>query len=231
MVHIGSTTIADNTAEQVTVVVRDSSSPVPNVHLRNSIVSGGTELQLTGSRDGWELDHGGVTSTYSLWNGVSDEFAGFLDHTGTGNIVNVDPQLGGLADNGGFTQTRLPAADGPVIDAGDPDPTGTPDLDQRGAARINGVIDMGSVEVGTLGEPGDGEPGDGEPGDGEPGDGEPGDGEPGDGEPGDGEPGDGGAQSLPATGASGAAGLLTFGGILALAGLVLLLGRLRRLPN
>ena len=241
-VRIDSTTIADNAAEQLAVLQDDSSHHTPSVHLRNSIVSGATELTLEGSLSGFERDYSGVTSSYSLWNGLAADFAGYIETTGDGNIVNADPLLGPLADNGGFTLTRLPASESPAIDAGDPDPTDTPASDQRGAARINGVIDAGSVEVGTVdeGDPGDGGPGDGGPGDGDPGGGGPGDGGPGDGGPGDGDPGDGGPgdggpgdsdERLPVTGGTAELELLAFGGLALSAGFILLmLTRLRRQP-
>ncbi|MFC7789397.1 choice-of-anchor Q domain-containing protein [Microbacterium sp. MAHUQ-60] len=239
-VLINSTTIADNTAEQF-AVLRAQGAQTPSVKLRNSIVSGAAELEFEGPLDGFERDQSGVTSSYSLWNGVSADFADHIAASGSGNILNDDPQLGALADNGGFTLTRLPAADSLVIDAGDPDPTGTPATDQRGAARIDGIIDMGSVEAGTH----DGGSGDGGSGDEGSGDGGAGDGGAGDEGSADGGSADGGsgesesglgvtgpdasAEELAATGAARMTGLLLSGGIAAAAGLVLLLStRLRR---
>jgi LPXTG-motif cell wall-anchored protein len=63
------------------------------------------------------------------------------------DLSGVDPQLGPLADNGGPTQTMLPAASSPLIDAGDPAITGAPATDQRGLPRIVRTIDIGAVEV------------------------------------------------------------------------------------
>ncbi len=60
----------------------------------------------------------------------------------------ADPQLGPLANNGGPTQTRLPLAGSPAIDAGDPGFT-VPLTDQRGTGFpriINGRVDIGAVE-------------------------------------------------------------------------------------
>ena len=63
-----------------------------------------------------------------------------------GNIIGTDPQLGALANNGGPTQTHLPAATSPVINAGDPAFVPPPATDQRGFARvIGGRVDMGAV--------------------------------------------------------------------------------------
>ncbi len=75
--------------------------------------------------------------------------AGITDNGG--NILSQDPQLGPLQNNGGATQTHLPATSSPVVNAGNNSeslPT-----DQRGTARpVNVTSDMGAVEVnpGTI---------------------------------------------------------------------------------
>ncbi|MDO8362066.1 MAG: choice-of-anchor Q domain-containing protein [Actinomycetota bacterium] len=64
------------------------------------------------------------------------------------NILGTDPTLGALANNGGPTQTHLPQAGSPAIDAGDPAIATPPATDQRGLTRIvNSIIDIGAVEV------------------------------------------------------------------------------------
>ncbi|MFT3791944.1 MAG: choice-of-anchor Q domain-containing protein [Rudaea sp.] len=68
-----------------------------------------------------------------------------LGSDGGGNI-DYDPKLGALADNGGFTQTLLPANASLVIDAGDD--VACPGTDQRGIVRPQGVhCDIGAVEI------------------------------------------------------------------------------------
>ncbi|MFL6194729.1 MAG: choice-of-anchor Q domain-containing protein, partial [Thermoanaerobaculia bacterium] len=65
-----------------------------------------------------------------------------------GNIFNQDPQLGPLGNNGGPTQTQVPAGTSPAIDAGDPAFVPPPSTDQRGFQRVrNGRLDMGAVEI------------------------------------------------------------------------------------
>lgn len=69
-----------------------------------------------------------------------------------------DPMLGALADNGGTTQTMMPADTSPVRDAGDNSYAQlfSLDFDQRGIgyARItNGTVDIGSVEWGSAPPP------------------------------------------------------------------------------
>jgi hypothetical protein len=86
---------------------------------------------------------------------------------GVENLLDVDPQLGALADNGGPTLTHAPLPGSPAIDAGDPefnplsfdppiyvDQRGGPylrlyDGDGTGGARI----DLGAIEVQPTPEP------------------------------------------------------------------------------
>ncbi len=72
--------------------------------------------------------------------------------TETGDMVNDNPLLGALADNGGPTMTHLPQAGSPAIDAGTN--TGAPAADQRGQSRPQdgdgdgtATCDIGSVEI------------------------------------------------------------------------------------
>lgn len=70
-----------------------------------------------------------------------------------GNVLNQDPQLGPLQDNGGPTQTQKPAGTSPAVNAGDPAFTPPPSTDQRGLPRVaGGRIDIGAVEInaGTI---------------------------------------------------------------------------------
>jgi hypothetical protein len=73
----------------------------------------------------------------------------------TGNILNVDPQLGPLADNGGPTLTHLPGL--VLFEAGNPAPPWDQGLprcpleDQRGLARpVVSYCDIGAVERGCT---------------------------------------------------------------------------------
>jgi|GEM_PF-5809489 len=68
---------------------------------------------------------------------------------GADNIVDADPLLGPLQDNGGPTETHLLGPGSPASDAGDPAFTTPPEFDQRGTGfpRVaNARIDMGSTE-------------------------------------------------------------------------------------
>ncbi len=76
------------------------------------------------------------------------------------NLIGVDPQLGGLASNGGFGQTHLPAPSSPVVDRGStiastdqrltPRPVQVPHVPDSAAAGAD-AADIGSVEL-TLDE-------------------------------------------------------------------------------
>jgi hypothetical protein len=64
----------------------------------------------------------------------------------SGDIVNMDPMLGPLADNGGPTMTHAISEDSPAVNAGDDN--GCADTDQRGVDRPQGAhCDIGAFEV------------------------------------------------------------------------------------
>ncbi len=85
-------------------------------------------------------------------NLISDENGGSgYDNT---DILNVDPMLDHLVDNGGLTPTRALLPGSPAIDAGDN--TDAPEWDQRGPGFpriVNGAIDIGAFEVQAMGAP------------------------------------------------------------------------------
>jgi CSLREA domain-containing protein len=96
---------------------------------------------------------GGADLAFSLVEAPGD--VPLFQAEGIPNRVGTDPQLGPLADNGGTTQTHLPAGTSPVVDQGEA--PGSVRTDQRGGARTidtpvpnaprgNGT-DIGAVEV------------------------------------------------------------------------------------
>jgi SdrD B-like domain len=117
----------------------------------NSIVSGnqagGAFSDLVGS----------AVST----NGKPDAYNNLIGTTGIAGIINgvngnqvgiTNPKLSALGDNGGPTQTEIPLAGSPAIDAGNNSliPAGVI-TDQRGFARIAGkAVDIGAVETGAV---------------------------------------------------------------------------------
>ena len=55
--------------------------------------------------------------------------------------------IGDLADNGGTTETHLPASGSPLLEAGDPAASGLASTDQRGYTREVNIVDIGAVEL------------------------------------------------------------------------------------
>jgi len=91
-------------------------------------------------------------SVNGLLNGSLNLFSAVsVNITGTNNVLNTNPLLAPLADNGGPTLTHLPLPGSPAINAGDPSVLFSPtEFDQRGDpfARVSGGrIDIGAVEV------------------------------------------------------------------------------------
>lgn len=113
----------------------------PRVVINNSIVTGAIDAA--------------VDANYSLLEDIFPEYV-----IGTGNHLNLNPQLGPLADNGGATPTFALLPGSPALNGGDPN--FVPDAgatDQRGGpyARVVGQLDMGAYEAQAVptGTPGD----------------------------------------------------------------------------
>jgi hypothetical protein len=140
--------------------------------ITNSTISGNTNT--FGGRGGGVLNDGTLNMHNTILAGNSDtggapDLSGALTSSGynlVGNtqggsgydvtdLLNVDPRLGPLQDNGGPTQTMALMPGSPAIDAGDN--TGAPMWDQRGAPFrriVNGIIDIGAFEVQARGHGG-----------------------------------------------------------------------------
>ena len=106
--------------------------------LKNNIVANNSNPNLSRINPG-----ASVVSQGS--NLASDNGAGLL--IGTGDLINTNPQLSTLGNNGGPTQTHVLLANSPAINAGNN--TSAPNSDQRGVARPQaGTVDIGAVEAG-----------------------------------------------------------------------------------
>ena len=114
----------------------------------NSVGPGGSGPDVSGV----------VSARYSLFGNSMD--ATIMDNGGSligTDAFPINPQLAGLADNGGPTRTRALLASSPAINAGDPNAVpgigGVPRFDQRGYAYsriIGGRIDIGAFEFGAV---------------------------------------------------------------------------------
>jgi hypothetical protein len=108
--------------------------------MRNTIVSGNSDGDVDGIL---------ASSDYNL---ISNS-AGGGGYAST-DILDADPLLGALADNGGPTKTMALLPRSPAVDAGDNGDA--PEWDQRGPGFpriVNGRIDIGAFEVQATGAP------------------------------------------------------------------------------
>lgn len=153
-------TIAENTASLAGGGIHTTETPTL-VNLAGSVVAGNQDNQTAPDLFAGADALGSVRFSL-IGNNTGTALAeSSLPAPDNGNLIGdpdgggvIDPRLLPLADNGGPTQTRLPAPDSPLVDAGDPDFDGQsldPAIgnDQRGPAfaRItNNRIDIGSVE-------------------------------------------------------------------------------------
>jgi hypothetical protein len=116
-----------------------------------SFGGGGLEIGntiLNSSAGSSNIINDGGTVTSRGYNLCSDDGGGYLNSPG--DMINTDPLLGPLQDNGGLTFTHELLPGSPAINAGDPNFAPAPFYDQRGPNfyRLrNSRIDIGSFEV------------------------------------------------------------------------------------
>ncbi|HSR35531.1 MAG TPA: DUF11 domain-containing protein, partial [Anaerolineae bacterium] len=112
-----------------------------NIHLQNTIVANNTLANCGRSAQTDPIHSLG----HNLDSGATCEFAA------PGDLVETNPQLGLLQDNGGPTWTRALLPDSPAINAGDN--AGCPATDQRGVTRPQGsACDIGAYESVPTGQ-------------------------------------------------------------------------------
>ena len=125
-----------------------------NFFIRNSIVAGNNGVSTSPD----------ITNST---NGINSEGNNIIGNVGTStgwemsDLLNTNPMLGMLADNGGLGMTFLPMMGSPAIDAGQncvldltcaaSNPPKAVTTDQRGVARPQGAaVDIGAVEVAQM---------------------------------------------------------------------------------
>ncbi len=136
------------------------------ITFENTIIAGNFDNSPVGSEKHPDVSGPGLGSNgYNLIGDITgvrgfDPATSFNPFTATGDLFGtsdnpLDPLLGPLEDNGGFTQTHALLVDSPAIDAGNPDLDTAIEFDQRGTGfpRVldgdgNGtaVIDIGAFE-------------------------------------------------------------------------------------
>ena len=128
---ISNSTFADNAGEGTLEVLGASS-----VHLSNSIVSNTPN----------KTNCGVTAPAVLLDDGNNIQFGGTVSKSCGASIAEIDPKLGGLANNGGFTNTMALLVGSPAIDAGND--AVCPVIDQRGVGRpIGAHCDIGAFEA------------------------------------------------------------------------------------
>jgi hypothetical protein len=140
---VGTVTISDSTFSDNYIISYGNGG---GIHNRATLEIGNTILNRTGL--GENIFNNGGTITSAGYNLSNDGGGGYLN--GPGDLINTDPLLGPLQDNGGPTQTYALLPGSPAIDAGDPSFAPPPWFDQRGPDfyRLrNDRIDIGSFEV------------------------------------------------------------------------------------
>ena len=130
-------TITDNTVEE----------GFANLYVNGNLSSFGTVITGPGDNANCLAGEGSVSLGHNFSDDETCKFDAPTDRMSAG-----DPKLGPLASNGGPTQTQLPLAGSPLLDA-IPAAACAPDVttDQRGVTRPQaGFCDIGAVEVEAL---------------------------------------------------------------------------------
>jgi CSLREA domain-containing protein len=149
---LNNVTFADNVADSDANGVGDGGgirADSGTVTIQNTLLGGNTD-KSTGADPNHPDCSGSVAS--GGYNLIQSTTGCTIAGSATGNITGKNPQLMGLADNGGPTPTRALRKGSPAVDAGNPaapgsSPTACETTDQRGVKRPQGPrCDIGSFE-------------------------------------------------------------------------------------
>jgi len=144
-------TVADNTGTPTVSTATMSAGILNSNPSATSCVIGNSIVATNTNGSGGSVDVCGTFDSpgFNLV-GATTGSTGFNVSDLTGTIASpLNADLGALANNGGPTETLLPARNSPAVDAGSNMliPSGVT-TDQRGEPRIyNGTVDIGSVEL------------------------------------------------------------------------------------
>ncbi len=143
-------TLAGNVAAATAGIT--GTSTYSTLNITNTVIAGNTATDGVSAPD-FKV---AITPTLSYTLIGDTTGSGITAASGTGLILNQDPLLATLVNNGGATLTHMPNVfSSPVIDMGDPTFSPPPVTDQRGTgyhrslSTVPGspVVDMGAVEV------------------------------------------------------------------------------------
>lgn len=135
-------TFSNNNAQYGGAIYSDGNNGYSHTTLNNVILWQNTASQDAGTSQMGGNDANGTINDSIVEGGCPVSAQGT---NACSNVITADPQLGTLADNGGFTLTMLPGAASSAIDAGNDSTCAI--VDQRGTARPLGAhCDIGAVE-------------------------------------------------------------------------------------
>ncbi|HUI90382.1 MAG TPA: choice-of-anchor Q domain-containing protein, partial [Anaerolineales bacterium] len=145
LIKIQNSTIAGNTAEAGGGIYRDSNANI-GIELHNSILTNNKLSSITYPLTGPDCSGTILDASYSIVGNIT----GCTITSSTALHSNVDPQFATFYGDFYALQSSSPA-----VDAGDPNPTTCPDIDQRGVMRPQGpACDIGAYEYpSTQGAP------------------------------------------------------------------------------
>lgn len=149
----GGILVADNVvADHVTIVGNTATTLGDSSGFRlggNINVAGSSSLALSSSIvAGGTASNGPNCYAYGTVTEPARNLSDGFDCMGAGSLRGQNPKLGALADNGGETDTRAPAADSPAVNAATA--CGPRPADQRGNPLPAGpACDLGAVELGA----------------------------------------------------------------------------------
>jgi hypothetical protein len=149
---IGGVLDGNSVVNMIASTVSDNTGPQIDIDLHGSLESAASIIaDTTSGQSSVSACQSAGTIADEGYNIADDSSCGFSATGSTNSSTNLDASLGALGENGGPTQTILPAATSPAVGV---IPTGTtldgvqvcPRTDQRGVASV-GRCAIGAVEV------------------------------------------------------------------------------------